>query len=460
MQKTFTILLLLFTTQAEAQSKRANIWYFGQNAGLDFNSGEPDVLTDGQINTDEGSAVICDENGNLLFYTDGDTIWNRNHEIMPNGTGLKGSFTSTQTALIVPQPGMDRLYYVFTTAEQGNLKGFNYNVIDMFQDNGSGDVVIKNVQLYTPTTEKLTAVHHANGRDIWVISHKWESDEFYTYLITEEGLIEEPVISKTGSRHEFNTGNAIGQMKVSPNGNILALNLWDNLFTEVFTFNDLTGEITFLKQFKIQTSLPGEGVFHISGLEISPNEKFLFIAENASEGFPGQNIYQIDLEKGSQTSIAEVFIGAHIQLGPDGKIYIVNTVKQELLVIERPNLPYNHLDFEITKLSIAPGTNILGLPNYIQSYFRINDPNLDLPNVFTPNNDGLNENFSPILMERVETFTMKIIDRTGKVIFQTKNKENWWNGGNYPVGVYFWHLKVEGVNGKNQELRGWVQLLR
>jgi len=64
--------------------KEANIWYFGENAGLDFNSGVPVALLDGQLNTREGCATISDKNGNLLFYTDGITVWNRSHKIMQN----------------------------------------------------------------------------------------------------------------------------------------------------------------------------------------------------------------------------------------------------------------------------------------------------------------------------------------------------------------------------------------
>ncbi|TXI67741.1 MAG: hypothetical protein E6Q46_02540 [Flavobacterium sp.] len=68
----------------------ANIWYFGNKAGISFNSGVPVPLLDGQMQADEGCATLSDANGNLLFYTNGITVWNRNHQIMPNGTGLMG----------------------------------------------------------------------------------------------------------------------------------------------------------------------------------------------------------------------------------------------------------------------------------------------------------------------------------------------------------------------------------
>ena len=50
----------------------------------------PKLLKDGALNTFEGVASISDYKGNLLFYTDGQKVWNSKHEIMPNGDGLMG----------------------------------------------------------------------------------------------------------------------------------------------------------------------------------------------------------------------------------------------------------------------------------------------------------------------------------------------------------------------------------
>lgn len=64
----------------------ANNWYFGQNAGLSFNTTPPTALIDGQIDTLEGCTTISDATGQLLFYTDGITVWDRFHNVMQNGT--------------------------------------------------------------------------------------------------------------------------------------------------------------------------------------------------------------------------------------------------------------------------------------------------------------------------------------------------------------------------------------
>ena len=107
-------LLLLFSLFSSYGQKEAAIWYFGENAGLDFRSGVPVALEDGALSTLEGCATIFDTEGNLLFYTDGSTVWNRNHLVMPNGTQLLGNATSTQSAIIVPKPNDSDIFYVFT----------------------------------------------------------------------------------------------------------------------------------------------------------------------------------------------------------------------------------------------------------------------------------------------------------------------------------------------------------
>src|SRR5690349_6497672 len=108
-------LLCAFSVTAQ---KQLNHWIISPDHNgayptfhLDFNAGfPPSVTAEGMIHTDEGSSAVSDSNGNLLFYTDGDTVWDRNHNMMPNGYNLKGAYTSTQAALITPHPGSDTLY--------------------------------------------------------------------------------------------------------------------------------------------------------------------------------------------------------------------------------------------------------------------------------------------------------------------------------------------------------------
>src|SRR5438128_1719779 len=95
--------VVLVSPSLEAQ--QGNQWYFGRLAGLNFNTNPPTGSSDGQVNTLEGSSSVSDENGNILFYTDGTQVWDRNGDLMPNGSGLKGHVSSFQNSIILPQPG-------------------------------------------------------------------------------------------------------------------------------------------------------------------------------------------------------------------------------------------------------------------------------------------------------------------------------------------------------------------
>ena len=73
--------------------------------------------TNGQMIVWKGSATMSDTAGNLLFYTNGIQVWNKNHQIMPNGNFLINSYSPVAPTqiLAVPKPGSSNLYYIFYT---------------------------------------------------------------------------------------------------------------------------------------------------------------------------------------------------------------------------------------------------------------------------------------------------------------------------------------------------------
>src|SRR5690606_24810319 len=94
-------------------------WHFGHIGAVTFNTPnlEPVSYATSQMSTLEGCASISDKDANLLFYTNGESVWNRSDNIMPNGTGLKGHESATQSAIILKKPGSDNLYYIFTVGK-------------------------------------------------------------------------------------------------------------------------------------------------------------------------------------------------------------------------------------------------------------------------------------------------------------------------------------------------------
>lgn len=128
----YTSFFIVFIFCGYAQNENTK-WYFGNHAALDFMTNPPTILNNSAMNQFASSASIADTAGNLLFYTDGVTVWNKQHTIMANGTGLFGNTASAQSALIIKQPGNTNLYYIFTkdiVIGQLYTKGLNYSIVD------------------------------------------------------------------------------------------------------------------------------------------------------------------------------------------------------------------------------------------------------------------------------------------------------------------------------------------
>ena len=207
-----------------ATAQQNNIWYFGLKGGLNFNAvpgtSSPFAIGNSAMIADEGCGSICDENGQLLFYSNGVTVYNRNHAVMLNGDNLAGNISSVQSCLIVPIPGNDSIYYIFTSdaIENNYARGYNYSVVNMQADNGNGAVIAKNILLQASCTERITAARHANGTDVWVITNDNSSNTFRAWLVGCNGLQLTPVVSNTGVILDQEVVANTGMLKVSPDG--------------------------------------------------------------------------------------------------------------------------------------------------------------------------------------------------------------------------------------------------
>ena len=367
-----TFLISLLSTVGYPQGKEANIWYFGMGAGIDFNQGSPPTaLTNSQmfiISGDfAGSATISDASGELLFYSDGKKIWNKDHQIMQNGNNMGNN--STQGAMIVPMPGSDHLYYFFNFDNNNLIHILQYSIIDINLDNGKGAVIedIKNILLYSDVSYHLSAVKNYSNDEIWVLSHGDGNRNFYAFRITEDSLHTEPVISQAGSI----VSHHAGYMKISPNGNKIALGtVSGNEFFEILDFNIDAGTVS-------STQL-----VHKSGecnaVEFSPDNTKFYTIRN--------RLYQYDLEAGSPQQILdseiqlsnEHFGEGALQLAPDGKLYCCEGGKYYLYVIHYPNRQGLACNFELNAVYLEGRGTSGGLPSFIQSY--LNDPAFDTQN--------------------------------------------------------------------------------
>ena len=368
----------------------ANVWYFGKNAGLNFNAVPPSVLNNAIINQLEGSASISDVSGNFLFTTNGvqmDLV-NANFQEISNSNNLYGNYSATQSAIIVPQPGHDNIYFVFTVGinipyPYGH--GLSYTIVDM-SDNGS--ISTKNDSLLPSISEKITAVKHENGKDFWIIVHEWDSKRFFAYLLTENGL-EQPVISETGTEHTKDdlNNNAIGYLKVSPDGCKIAQAIYGKGIVELLDFDKATGEIS--------NAISSNPVFTGAyGVEFSTDSKMLYLSTNdyVLHPFFNSTLYQFTVDNGPYIFDHPIILASDssidylgLQLATDGKIYVAISIRSQLPnngfdyvgIIQNPTREgsacnFNSIDHQINDgIFLNGGKCRIGLPNFIQSYFYI-----------------------------------------------------------------------------------------
>jgi gliding motility-associated-like protein len=398
MKKIFLILTLFGSLQIIAQGEAAN-WYFGFGAGLQFNqaTGNTTVLFDGQLSTNEGCSSISDANGNLLFYSDGVRVWNRNHQIMPNGTGLFGDPSSTQSALVVPKPDDPNIYYIFTVdtaAVDGTDFGLNYSIVDMSLDNGLGDIVNKNINLLADCSEKITAVlKDCVTKSIWVMtlaSIDGTSNVFNTYHAFE---VNNAGVNTTSVKSTFSisVSDQRGYLKLSPDGTKMICanmrgdfndpNSTDQLL--LYDFNETTGVVS--NQQRLFINSPNKYPY---GVEFSPNSQVLYVHSsndlfgsgannsiNHSAVLTQFNLAATDIQASEfPLDIRQLYRGG-LQLGPNGKIYraLSATYTQGLPflgVINNPNNIGAAANYQHNAISLTPNLSSQGFPPFIQSIFN------------------------------------------------------------------------------------------
>lgn len=376
--KTYLCIILIclsFQQTVVHAQKQATFWYFGENAGLDFSSGTPVAVTGSAMNKDEGCGSISDTSGNLLFYTNGIQVWDKNHQQMYNGFGLAGHESSSQGGLIVPLPVNTNFYNIFTTDAFFYGNGLKYSVVHMSQNGGLGSITAKNHPLYSPSTEKLTAVHHHNQSDFWLISHEGGNNIFRVYPIGQGG-VGMPVSSYCGTPHNLSSGgqNAVGCMKVSPMGDKLAVALYSQGLLEICDFNDATGVVT--------NAITFPAIYpNLYGVEFSPSGDRLYFTSDS-------NLFQVNMEAGNSSAIiASVqkvgtadpgpfnagYMGA-LQLALNGKIYGTNFFSEYLFVVNQPEALGIECDYQEQGVYLGGKHCYAGLPGFVQSWFKPTQP--------------------------------------------------------------------------------------
>ena len=308
-------------------------WYFGDGNIHNFNT---NVTTNSNAyDSYEGISSVSDDQGNLLFYTNGRNLWDANGNLTSNallegneggGTGPVGS--ASQGVITIRHPFSPDDYYVLTTDDAlGATLGLNYVIVGKDGQVKSGPTRLGGFR----TTEGIAATLHDNGLDVWVTVQSsniradiWKTkSNYYTYLLTCDGFSTTPVVSKT-QIPGISGDDERGGLAFSPDGSKFVQghpDFWPHSEREItiYDFNNLTGEIT--NHIHISPVSSGENPYDIT---FSPDGQMVYF----TSGGTGV-VWSIDVSSGvKSTMIASLtntgFGGggfSAIEIGPDGQIY-------------------------------------------------------------------------------------------------------------------------------------------
>lgn len=478
------LLLVSITGHAQPDPGPTSQWYFGRFAAIDFRPRTPVALPVSAMDATEGCATMCDSAGNLLFYTDGLTVWNRFNRPMLGGSDLQpGLETATQSALIVPQPGSRTRYYLFLTDAQAgriNTDGcgcLSWVTIDMSLDNGLGGVDDIGSRLGL-VTEKLAAVTHANGRDFWIMVHKWGTADFLAYRLYPDSLARRPVTTRIGSPHNTvqmlttePAVDAVGEMTFSPDGRRLAVAVYASSFAEVFDFNRRTGRLS--NPAKLPLPIQGsDGTVGCYGVAFSATGQHLYVSRYLPNLKSDLTQYDMQLPRAkvAGSAIRLAGIGAAIELAPNGKIYGIHPVDPALNSIEAPDAPGALCTVRKWTVPLRlPSTGRLGLPSFPVRLSALPDiaftaDAVPMPNVITPDGDGYNDTFTPSEYPESLSGELRIFSRWGALLFTTTDLTTGWDGAGVAAGTYLYDLQYQllenDVADEPRRTRGWVEVVR
>ncbi|HEV2719894.1 MAG TPA: PKD domain-containing protein [Thermoanaerobaculia bacterium] len=357
-------------------------WFFKVHGELHFASGVPiagnAALTHNTMTFgDEAAVTQSDAAGNLLFYSDGKSVWDSQHNQAP--VMLTGYETSTQ-ALSVPDPADPNpsdphsFYLIAMTAYGaglGTVGSFTSTKVSVSGSSLSFSAV--NTPIPPPAgadnriTEQITAIPGCGGM-VWIIVHGSFLDSnpsfrysLFVYPLTASGFGTPTAYSIVGP-------SRFGQLKASPDGTKVVYGGGDGSST------GSSVEYAYVVDFDRNTGALGNArIIHryAYGVSFSPNSKVLYLT---SVSAVGQQLFQYDLSA-SDLDAAERLVAttanpfSSLQLGPDNKLYMALHGATHIAVVTNPDV-----------LTTASAPNACG--------FVFNGPELNVPSSATGSGSG------------------------------------------------------------------------
>jgi hypothetical protein len=334
-----------------------DVWYFGENSqGIRFtNNGSVytahDASGESQVHSHENSLTVsspyCD--GQNIFYTSHNQIFNSHHELMKNGNfmghqsvadGLAACYIGENKYLFFSVTGV----YEDISAHHFGLKAY---VIDMNEDNGKGEV-IDSVIVEHPSenmSESIELIASDHPGKYWLV-YAFKETTYHLRVCPVD--VSQPLLSMIGNHLTPTTALSITTaahhpytLKASQQHNRIAIANGDDRTVDVFEFNYTNGTLS--KRRTTQHSITGVAY----GVEFSPDGNQLYAAGYTALGSVTPMLCQFEISDNALTYKDEVKYWTHesnlskgggLKLGPDGKIYVMQSYNIHNGVITDPDL--------------------------------------------------------------------------------------------------------------------------
>lgn len=333
-----------------------------------------------QVPFESTSASISNNEGELLFYTNGCNVYNSQGQVIENGDQINPGYMHETMcadfgypvpsgAAIVPYPKHPNQYILIHLAgEENNVQSIKYgplyySVVQYDTLGGEQKLISINNVLLNGNIEGFDICRHGNGRDWWLVTTVFPSDKYYKFIISADG-VKLNGIDSTGGIFPEKYKKGIGAIRFSNKGDKIAR--WNASYgLKLLNFDRCSGKIESLKNFNLKDGNYGGG-----GVCFTKNDNYLYVNSQLV-------IYRIDLNNITSTNTLDSLLYAtnnwgvsleRSELAADGNIYFSQMASTTLMPfltnVENTDKAKILLDYKSLNLVSLNARTLPHFPNF------------------------------------------------------------------------------------------------